>query len=607
MKNLKLLGVLLVSFMVMGLNVFALEVSDEENLRKCLTGTETVCTLTEDVTLTSVLELSGEKSVKLDLNGKTLTVAGMNDIKEGYALTITGNGKVEGKGNVALYLFRVFPEGTLILENGTYENDKTNGGVIRVLGSAANTTTFTKVNVGSAATLKGTYGISIYGYNYDGYKKANGGKGLYAEGVEVDFAGTLETTSIGLTVNGYVEYSENDYPIININDGAKITGSTGVYAAGYAKWNIGVATINAIGTGIGIKAGQVYVDGAKVNTTGENNPDPKAWGNGMNPSGSAIQIETNAGYSDHIVLDIKSGEFSSKNGYTLLEYLGKTNIVSLSISGGTFTSAEGLDVFKTSENLDLTGKISGGTYSSDVNKYLKDGLYATKTDNGYVVGKPYVESEMEVLDPEKIEEVKEVTVGVVGSEKTDTIIAQSILKDEKLAEQTKDISVNVNVEIETIKEENASDEVKTAMKAIKETAGKATVAHFFDVSILVKNTNTGESLGNVSNLTEEIELMILLPENLKNTDTKLNRNYYVLREHDGKVDTIKSELSKDGKYLVFKTDKFSTYALAYEDVAKVDVKVPQTSDGIVTTIFVGTLAIISAAGISLYLKKEMFN
>ena len=142
------------------------------------------------------------------------------------------------------------------------------------------------------------------------------------------------------------------------------------------------------------------------------------------------------------------------------------------------------------------------------------------------------------------------------------------------------------------------------MKAIKESAGKATVAHFFDVSILVKNTNTGESLGNVTNLTEEIELMILLPENLKNTDAKLNRNYYVLREHDGKVDTIKAELSKDCKYLVFKTDKFSTYALAYEDVAKVDVKVPQTADGITTSIIAGTLAIVSAAGICLYLKKR---
>lgn len=602
MKNLKLLGVLLVSFMVFGLNVFALEVSDEENLRNCLIGTETACTLKDNITLTDVLVLSGEKSVKLDLNGNTITVAGMNDIKEGYNLTITGNGKVEGKGSKALYLFRVLPGGSLNVENGTLENDNTSGGLIRVLGSNTDTTTFTKVNVGTSAILKGTYGISIYGYNYDVDKK-----GYVAEGIEVDFAGTLETTSIGLTVNGNVKYTDKDYPIINIKDGAKITSNTGVYAAGYAKWNIGAATINAVGKGLGIKAGQVYVDGAKVTATGDNVPNPEEWGNGMNPSGAAIQIETNAQYSDHIVLDIKSGEFLSKNGYAFLEYLGQTNILGLTISGGNFVSAGKLDVFKTSENLDLTGKISGGTYSSDVNKYLKDGLYATKSENGYVVGKPYVESEMEVLDPEKIEEVKEVTVGVVGNKKTDNIIAQSILKDSKLAEATKDISVNVNVEIETIKEESASEEVKTAMKSIKEKAGKATVAHFFDISILVKNTNSGAHIGNVTNLTEEIELMILLPENLKNTDDKVNRNYSVLREHDGKVDIIKADLSKDGKYLVFKTNKFSTYALAYEDVAKVNVEVPKTADNITTTLIIGALSLISVAGISLYLRKEMNN
>ena len=190
MKNLKLLGVLLVSFMVMGLNVFASEVSTEETLSACLTGTETSCTLKEDITLTSALELSGEKSIELNLNGKTLTVGGMNTIKDGYTLTITGNGKVEGKGSVALYLFRVLPGGSLKVINGTLENENTSGGLIRVLGSNTDTTTTTKVDVGSSAILRGTYGISIYGYNYDVDKK-----GFVAEGIEVDFAGTLETTS----------------------------------------------------------------------------------------------------------------------------------------------------------------------------------------------------------------------------------------------------------------------------------------------------------------------------------------------------------------------------------------------------------------------------
>lgn len=615
MKSLKLLGVLLVSFMVFGLCVNAeTNIASSKNLEDCLSN-DTVCTLSDSITLDKSIELSGEKNVKLDLNGKTLLVGGIIHVKDGYSLTVTGEGKVEGLNSVATYLFRVLPNGTLNLENGTFKNEHPSGGVIRVIGNNLNSTTITKVNVASGALLEGSYGISIYGYNYDSYDKSLGKRGQYAEGIEIDFAGKLNTKYMGMTINGYVEFSETDYPVINIKDGAVIESESGIYAAGYGKWNIGSATFNTINTGIGIKAGQIYIDGAKVTTTGANNPDPEKWGNGINASGSAIQIETNKSYSDNIILNVKSGDFTSKNGYAVLEYLGETDILEFSISGGKFTSAKDLDVFKTTTNLDLTGKITGGTYSSDVNKYLGEGLFATKTGDLFVVGKPVVEPEIEVINPEKIEEVKDVVVGVKENDKTASILNDSILKDTKLAEATKDISVNVNLEIEAIKEENSSDEVKEAMKSIKEKAGKATVAHFFDVSILITNTNTGAFIGNVTNLTEEIELMILLPESLKNNDSKLNRNYFVLREHDGKVETINAELSKDGKYLVFKTNKFSTYALAYEDVAKEVAEptvpatpaVPQTFDGITTTIIFASLALISLVGISLYFKKHSKN
>jgi len=591
-KNLKLLGVLLVSFMVMGLNVSALEVADEEKLTKCLTGTETVCTLTEDITLTAALELSGEKSIKLDLNGKTLTVGGMNTIKDGYTLTVSGNGKVEGKDSKAKYLFRVLPGGSLNLVDGTLENDNTSGGLIRVLGSDVDTTTTTKVDVGTGVTLRGTYGISIYGYNYDVDKK-----GFVAEGIEVNFAGTLETT-MGLTVNGNVKYTEKEYPIINIKDGAKITGSTGIYAAGYAKWNIGAATINAVGKGLGIKAGQIYVDGAKVTATGENVENPEAWGNGMNPSGAAIQIETNASYSDHIVLDIKSGEFLSKNGYAFLEYLGQTNILGLSISGGTFVSAGNLDVFKTTEKLDLTGKISGGSYSSDVKKFVADG-YAVGENNGTYTVMKEATSELEEVDTK--EEVKEVTVGVADAKATEDVLLKSLEANKELAKKVEGTPVKLDVEIALVKPETIKEEVKTSMA---EKAGKAKIATYFDITVAIKNAVTKAHIDNIPELTSEIELVVLLPEDLRNTDTKVNRTYYVIREHEGKVEKLPATLSEDGKNLTFKSKYFSTYALAYEDVAKVAEKVPQTADGITTSIIAGTLAIVSAAGICLYLKKR---
>lgn len=55
---------------------------------------------------------------------------------------------------------------------------------------------------------------------------------------------------------------------------------------------------------------------------------------------------------------------------------------------------------------------------------------------------------------------------------------------------------------------------------------------------------------------------VTIPENLK----KAGRKFYVLRYHDGKVD--KFAVSEDG---IFKTDKFSSYMLVYEDT-KLEVK-----------------------------------
>lgn len=61
---------------------------------------------------------------------------------------------------------------------------------------------------------------------------------------------------------------------------------------------------------------------------------------------------------------------------------------------------------------------------------------------------------------------------------------------------------------------------------------------------------------------------VAIPENLK----KEGRKFYVLRYHDGKVDKL--AVSEDG---TFKTDKFSSYMLVYEDT-KSEVKLKVKPD-----------------------------
>lgn len=496
MKSLKLLWVLLVSFVILGFNVNAKEISNDYKFT---------------VDETEVIEVVADSKVVIDLQGQKLTVTDNHAIivNENASVTIKGNGIVSAKKAAVLN-----KGGEVIIENGTFMSNEY----------------YTIKNLGVMTINGGTYAQAE-----DNKEKSSLiSNGWYASKDDGVLAPNKENTSEAVA-------------IMTINDGTfnHFTETATIKSDDWSKTTIKSGNFNSVKGTLVQATGEVLVSG----------------GNFLGYNSIALFNGTEEKGYEPANLTISGGTYSAK--YIIWPFTSGT----LTITGGTFNNVEKFI------NTEKTGKeakyiVSGGKFAIDVNEYVEEGLYATLNGNLYEVGKPVVESEIEVINPEKIEEVKEVTVGVKANDKTDSILSSSIVKDKELAEKTKDISVNVDIEIETIKEEDVSEEVKTAIKSIKEKAGKATVETFFDISILVKNTNTKETLGNVTNLTEEIELMILLPENLKNNDTKLSRNYYVLREHDGKVDIINAELSNDGKYLVFKTDKFSTYALAYEDTLK---------------------------------------
>ena len=226
---------------------------------------------------------------------------------------------------------------------------------------------------------------------------------------------------------------------------------------------------------------------------------------------------------------------------------------------------------------------------------------ATLTEVETTVSLPVVDTEIEV---------EEVVVGVKESEVTEEVLLESLtemLKDEEqkeLAEALTSSSAVVEVEIAKVEEKAVEESV---VEKMQEKAGKATIAAYFDVTVAVRNASDGSSLGTIPELTKEIELMVLLPKELKNTNKEVNRTYYVVREHNGVVDKFEAKLSEDGKSLVFKSNKFSTYALAYEDAKVVDTKVPQTFDGISMYLVLGTVSLLALLGASLYIKKRNFN
>lgn len=181
---------------------------------------------------------------------------------------------------------------------------------------------------------------------------------------------------------------------------------------------------------------------------------------------------------------------------------------------------------------------------------------------------------------EQEEPIKEITL--VKDETTETAINNEInqlisdvlagrVSEDTVDTQTVDkisqaIAGGTMVEAEIVLKEMSTQEVanltekdKTAIedKVVAE-LGKNASIQYLELSIILKAGN--EELGTLNKLREEITITIAVPEKLKAE----GRTYKVVRNHDGEVTVLDTVVNKDGT-ISFKTDRFSTYALAYAD------------------------------------------
>ena len=317
------------------------------------------------------------RDLVLNLGGFTLSSAATNirllDIKKG-AVNLTGTGT--------------------ILTTGA-------GGVpVRVYGSSdPAAVNYTVVTVGKDVTLETTvddvYGIFISFVTGE----------PHAYGAVININGTIDAAN-GPYINGTIKDTEGNIPVININDGATITanGSSGgaIYAAGYAKWNIGAATLTGK-SGLVIKSGDVNLTNTTVIADGVE-ADPNPYGDGFNGTGAAIQVEQNSAYAGKVDININGGSYTSENSNAILAYTNNQpedlqQFENLTINGGTFTAAEGQPAinFIQPEDTEATGSvddksivsIKSGEFSSDVSDYLaSDSNIEQAEDGSWVVSTP---------------------------------------------------------------------------------------------------------------------------------------------------------------------------------------------------------------------------
>lgn len=366
MKNFKkiVLTIMLGVLVLLPSAVYAkTEVKSEEEL-KTATKNGGDIVLQNDITLKSALEIKGS-NVIIDLNGKTITVdeKGYFDLFEGK-LEFTGTGKIKD--------IRVRNITSTIWVEGS--NDKT-------------AKDFSTLTIGENVIIETTqWGIALS--NLDSQNKAYG--------VTLNFNGTLVSSAVdggGITVFGNVKNDGklDNAPVLNLSKTAKVIAEKGItlYGAGIGEWNIlgGEYTGESV---IGIKSGKLVVNDGVFTATGEKKIG-ELYGNGMIATGSAIQIENNAGYAGNMEIVINGGNFNAK-----FELLDNDNVT-----------------------------IEYGKFANEIIGYLKNSYIQSKTDEVYSVSN-IIGSGAGLLingkvNTDYVKPGEEVTISTMGSFELDSV------------------------------------------------------------------------------------------------------------------------------------------------------------------------------------------
>lgn len=491
-------------------------------------------------------KLSSGKNVIIDFNGYEIE---LGEPLVGSTGTVTQN-------------FQLLKDSTVVLKNGTlkgapaakrliqnYANltikDMTLDG--RTLNEA--TTIAISLNNGEVNILGET---NIYAKNENGiafdvyYWPINNGLPAYPNGTQV-YIDTTGTITGGIEVNGDDTNSKTTLQIKNINHNGLLDIKTG-----YEEY--------------------VTIDGGTYTTNVEDLLDEN----------DQKQVELNGEYIVYNLNDVRVPK-TPENGKIVFDkeqaFFG--DIVTMTITPNEGYELESIKV------IDF--------YNNEI-KVENNKFTMPNSEVSISVKFKAIQKVVEPVVSEKIE------VGIQDTSATQDVLLESLSKLDKF----KDENVNLQVVVEDIKAtEEITKEFTKSLEDNKVTSGK--IVSYFDISIAIKDAKTNEKLGNLTELTKKIEFSVAVPEGIESVKDGFARNYYIIKKHGDKVSVIDGILSKDGKSIIFETDEFSTYALAYEDKAVNNVNVPQTFDGITNVLVFGGLAIIGAAAITFYFKKELEN
>lgn len=165
-------------------------------------------------------------------------------------------------------------------------------------------------------------------------------------------------------------------------------------------------------------------------------------------------------------------------------------------------------------------------------------------------------------------------------------------------------TVSVSMEVKDVTATVSESDKKLVEDKVKEVLNNGVVGAYLDLTLLKKVGSLKEV--SVTETAAGVVVRLDIPESLKNTDSSVERKYTVVRIHDGVAEAL--ETSCENGVITFTTDKFSTYAICYEDVAATGNG--QASDNTINTGDVYNIAlyvlfaVVSCAGLAFVVLRR---
>ena len=337
----------------------------------------------------------------------------------------------------------------------------------------------------------------------------------------------------------------------------------------------------------------------------------------LNPEYKTVDISNNveiSSSSSEIPLDtyIKSDELTSGTEYERIIHLLDVNdnitydisLFSDSLKNNVSKLENGTFEVKIPITEDLVGKTLVAYYVDENDKVVeykvtvKDGYAIFETDHFSIytiaegtINKDVASLEVEVVAP------KENAANTKIEEDAATIIEKVPFTEEEKALIEAGAEVVITLEVKDISETVSAEDKEKVEAEVKEVKNQK-VGMYLDINLL-KQVGDNAAV-KVSDLNGKIKIQLTVPDALLLKNTNMNREYSIIRIHDGKATTIETKFDSKTNTLVFETDGFSTYVLVYQDVAKA----PATGDS--TSIAVWMMLLMFGGCVLSYGKRRIY-